>query len=196
MSNMTPSDRLRLERLIGTFNAKDTTDQIRSVRHSARIRDDISGFLNLKEKYPRIHKDEPERFRGLAESRCSFLFTKYTNIFIKLVKDELNLSIMWKFLEVLEAIEEGQIDQHEGSYLVGKLLKELYVDSALQAEEKRKEAEARKEKREKAKGVRTTTNAPKKLHWSDYKAMMERQAGETAVATASAASAAGSTSTD
>ena len=37
----------------------------------------------------------------------------------------------------LQAIEEGEIDQHEGSYEVGKLLKELYIDSALRRETKR-----------------------------------------------------------
>ena len=34
-------------------------------------------------------------------------------------------------LDVLRQIEDGKVDQHEGSVLVGKILKELYVDSAL-----------------------------------------------------------------
>jgi hypothetical protein len=32
-------------------------------------------------------------------------------------------------------IEEEKVDQHEGSVLVGKLLKELYIDSALKTSE-------------------------------------------------------------
>ena len=32
---------------------------------------------------------------------------------------------------MLHAIEEGHVDQHEGSFEVGKLLKQIYIDSAL-----------------------------------------------------------------
>jgi hypothetical protein len=38
---------------------------------------------------------------------------------------------MSNLLDVLKHIEEGKVDQHEGSVMVGKILKELYVDSAL-----------------------------------------------------------------
>ena len=41
------------------------------------------------------------------------------------------MQILDKFLEILKQIEDGDIDQHEGSYIVGSLLKELYIDSAL-----------------------------------------------------------------
>jgi hypothetical protein len=41
------------------------------------------------------------------------------------------MDIMFNTLDVLKQIENGEIDQNEGSVLVGKLLKELYVDSAL-----------------------------------------------------------------
>ena len=34
-------------------------------------------------------------------------------------------------LAVLKAIEDEKVDQHEGSVLVGKVLKELYLDSAV-----------------------------------------------------------------
>jgi hypothetical protein len=34
-------------------------------------------------------------------------------------------------LDVLKQIEDGKVDQHEGSVMIGKVLKELYVDSAL-----------------------------------------------------------------
>ena len=43
---------------------------------------------------------------------------------------------MEQFLNVLERIEKGELDQHEGSFIVGTLLKELYVDSALKRGEK------------------------------------------------------------
>jgi hypothetical protein len=41
-----------------------------------------------------------------------------------------------RLLNLLHAIEEGALDQHEGSFEVGKLLKEIYIDSALRKAEK------------------------------------------------------------
>ena len=60
-----------------------------------------------------------------------FLYNSYTNLFNRVIKDELDLEIMTKLLIVLKMIENGKINQHEGSVMVGKVLKELYVDSAL-----------------------------------------------------------------
>ena len=34
-------------------------------------------------------------------------------------------------INVLHNIEEGKLDQHEGSFEVGKLLKEIYIDLSL-----------------------------------------------------------------
>lgn len=53
------------------------------------------------------------------------------DIFTKVFNDELDLDIMSKLLEILKMIEDGNVDQHEGSILVGKILKELYIDSAV-----------------------------------------------------------------
>ena len=52
-------------------------------------------------------------------------------MFNKLLKDELDLTIMTKLLAVLKLIEDNKVDQHEGSVMVGKILKELYIDSAM-----------------------------------------------------------------
>jgi hypothetical protein len=54
-----------------------------------------------------------------------------TDIFNKVVKGEIDLTIMTKMLTVLKLIEDGNVDQHEGSVMVGKILKELYIDSAI-----------------------------------------------------------------
>ena len=53
------------------------------------------------------------------------------DIFQRLLKDELNLAIFAKFIHILRGIEDGKVDQHEASLLVGKILKELYFDSAV-----------------------------------------------------------------
>ena len=46
-----------------------------------------------------------------------------------MIKGELDLTIMTKLLTVLKLIEDDKVDQHEGSVMVGKILKELYIDS-------------------------------------------------------------------
>lgn len=67
---------------------------------------------------------------------CTFLFTYYTDIYNKVRKDEIDLQILFQFLDVLKKIEDGDLDQHEGAYEVGMLLKKLYVDSALRKADK------------------------------------------------------------
>ena len=52
-------------------------------------------------------------------------------MFNKLLKDEIDLDIMSRLLETLKLIEDERVDQHEGSVIVGKILKELYLDSAI-----------------------------------------------------------------
>ena len=67
-------------------------------------------------------------------------------MFNKIRKDEIDLNILNRFIEVLRKIEEGEVDQHEGSFLVGTLLKELYIDSALKKADKINEQYDKEEK--------------------------------------------------
>ena len=46
-----------------------------------------------------------------------------------------------KLINVLKNIEEGDVDQHEGSVVVGKILKEMYIDSALKQEAQRNQSD-------------------------------------------------------
>jgi hypothetical protein len=46
------------------------------------------------------------------------------------------MQILYQFLDVLKQIEDGLVDQHEGSFMVGTLLKKIYVDSALKKADK------------------------------------------------------------
>ena len=64
------------------------------------------------------------------------MYDLYRDLFRKLVKDEINLVILVKLIRVLELIEQGQLDQNEGSVMVGKVLKDLYVDSAVREGER------------------------------------------------------------
>ena len=86
----------------------------------------------LKAKY----LDDQDALNLEAMSECNFLFTYYTDLYNKIRKDEIDLKILFQFLDVLNKIEYGHMDQHEGSYEVGLLLKKIYVDSALRKAEK------------------------------------------------------------
>ena len=87
----------------------------------------------------------------------------YTDIFHKLVNDELDLTIMTKLLTVLKLIEDSKVDQHEGSVMVGKILKELYVDSATKHL-------SNLDKQHSDEVVEPSVGKP--ISWSDYKKMV------------------------
>jgi hypothetical protein len=62
---------------------------------------------------------------------------------------------------VLNSIEEGHVDQHEGSFEVGKLLKKIYIDSALRKADKLNEANEEGEEEEE--------KPIEAISWADFK---------------------------
>jgi hypothetical protein len=131
-STIDEKTRLNLQRMMKENDVSETTDQIRELKHSKLIRQDVKHMKELKKKYTRL---SDEQFKQIATTQCNFIFNNYTNIFNRLVADELDYNIMNQFLNVLEEIETGKLDQHEGSYQIGMILKKLYIDSALKREE-------------------------------------------------------------
>ena len=129
---MDESQKLQLQRMITENNAEDQTELIRKLKHSVILRNETNTLLNLKTKY----KEDAEALHLEAMHECNFLFTYYTDIYNKIRKNELNISLFHKFLDVLREIEDGKLDQHEASFKVGTILKEMYVDSALKKIEK------------------------------------------------------------
>ena len=65
---------------------------------------------------------------------------------------------MSKLLFVLKMIEDGKVDQHEGSVHVGKILKELYIDSALKQGSNLE-----------LKNPKIEPNSGKNVSWKEYK---------------------------
>jgi hypothetical protein len=152
--------RLNLQRMMKENDVAETTDQIRELKHSKLIRQDVKHMRELKKKYKRISHDQ---FKQIATTQCNFLFNNYTNIFNRLLSDELDYNIMGQFLDVLEQIENGTVDQHQGSYQIGMILKKLYVDSALKREERFNEE-----------GKRVTFAKPAhKVSWEQFKLLNE-----------------------
>jgi len=127
---MNPQEKIDLKKLIGNMGEyEDNTAGIREMKHSDAIRADIQKMMDLKQR--RNPDISDQAFSELCESECTFLFYKYTDIFRRVLRDEINLTIMSTALKVLKKIEDGEIDQQEGSVIVGKLFHEIYVDSAL-----------------------------------------------------------------
>lgn len=129
---MDEKQRLQLQNMIQSNNVEDQTSFIRGLKHSQIIRNDVNAMILLKAKW----KGDEAKIHEECVNACNFLFTYYTDIYNKIRKDEIDIGILNKFLDVLKRIEEGDLDQHEGSFLVGSILKELYVDSALKKADK------------------------------------------------------------
>ena len=161
---MNPTERLKLQEMIKANNVEDQTARIRELKHSEKIRHDVSNYLQLVKKYP--GSQQKEFFKQACLNQCGFLFNNYTDIYNKMVKNELNLTILLEFVNVLRDIENGVMDQHEGSFKVGKILKELYIDTAMRKEQK---LEARGNIGGKSKKVKAPTTG-KKLSYAQFKA--------------------------
>ncbi len=157
---MNDAERLNLKKMVKEFKTEETTDKIRELKHSKKIRQDVETILMLKRKYPKLKK---EMLQTMAQNKCMFLWNNYTNIFNKLFGGYIDVEMLYKFINVLAKIEEGEYDQHEASMVVGKILKEIYIDSALkEGEAKDKQHKKKIKKKEKKKKV-------KNLSWKDYK---------------------------
>ena len=129
---MDDNQRLHLQKMIAVNNVEDQTGLIRELKHSHILRENVNNLVMLKAK----HMDDHDALNLEAMTECNFLFTYYTDLYNKIRKDEIDLKILFQFIEVLRKIEDGQMDQHEGSFEVGLLLKKIYVDSALRKAEK------------------------------------------------------------
>ena len=146
---------LNLKKLLDQNDWQDNTENIRKIKHSTKIRDDVRFIENLK-----LSWNGEGDFIELCREGCPFLYDNYTDIFHKAVKNELDLTIMTKLLTVLKLIEDEKVDQHNGSVMVGKILKELYIDSAM----KRIDNLDKENAQESVPKVE-----PKKLSWHEYK---------------------------
>jgi hypothetical protein len=163
---MNPQEKIDLRKLIGKMDDyEDNTAGIREMKHSDAIRDDIQKIVDLKKTRSPDLSDQA--FFELCESECTFLFCKYTDIFRRVLQDEINLTIMSTALKVLKKIEEGEIDQQEGSVIVGKLFHEIYVDSALRRSDNldKAAASADPESKPKYEGI--------SVSWKEYKAKLQ-----------------------
>ena len=146
---LSQNDRFQLKKMLEQHKVEDKTEQIRDQKHSGEIKKNVEIILKVKNENPTLSKKELE---DIILPQCSFLFYNYLELYNILFK-EIDTTIVYKLLNVLEGIEQGTYDQHEGSVVVGTLLKEIYIDSRL-SETKHEEKEMMK---------------PIDIHWKDYK---------------------------
>jgi hypothetical protein len=150
--------RLKLNQMINENDVTDQTELIRELKHSVIIKQNVNKLLELMTEF----KDASyEELRNITIGECYFLFSYYTDIYNRIIKKEISIPILFKFLGVLETIENGKLGQHEGSFLVGNILKELYIDSAL------KKAELLDKQNEPIK--QEPKLDPIKMSWKQYK---------------------------
>ena len=155
---MNTQERLHLDKMIKENNVKDYTKDIREKKHSKPLELDLNTFIEFNKRNLKLKANNPDEFERILITKCQFMFVNYTDIFNRLRKDELDISIFKQFINILRRIEESEYDQHEASFEVGKLLKKIYIDSALR---KANKLEDNKEEK--------LTIEPKNISWRDYK---------------------------
>jgi hypothetical protein len=155
---MDDKQRLQLQNMIKANNVEDQTEFIRSIKHSQILRNEINNMILIKAKY----RGNEQKIAEECVNESNFLYTYYTDIFNKVKKDEIDISLLYKFLDILKKIEDRELDQHEGSFMVGTILKQIYVDSALKKAEKLDELNEKPPEPKKAEV---------KVSWSQFKKM-------------------------
>mgnify|MGYP001248887509 FL=1 len=160
MSGLSNNEKLQLQKMINESECDDNTSQIRELKHSILLRDNIRKLDTFRKANIELQKTNYNEFVNQAKDIVPFLYNSYTDIFNRITKDELDLEIMTKLLIVLKMIEDDKINQHEGSVMVGKVLKELYVDSALKRGENLDEQ---------YKSAEPTPKEHGNISWKDYK---------------------------
>ena len=159
---MDDSQRLQLKKMIEVNNTQDQTENIRRLKHSNKLIEDIRTLQQLKFR----HKGDLEKVHEDATNMCNFLYTNYTDIYNKVKNDEIDLPLLNQFLNVLQRIENSEMDQHEASYMIGSILKEIYIDSALK--------KADKLDKQRAAAAAVPTAAVNKVSWKEYKALQKK----------------------
>ena len=155
---MDDKQRLQLQNMIKVNNVEDQTDFIRTLKHSQILRNEINNMIVIKAKY----RGDDEKISSECMNESNFLFTYYTDIFNKVKKDEIDINLLYKFLDILKKIEDGDLHQHDGSLMVGSILKEIYVDSALKKADKLDELNGKSPEPKKAEV---------NISWNQYKKM-------------------------
>ena len=159
---MNAEERLNLKKMLAqNTDYVDHTEDIRRLKHSGLLLDGMRDIEKLKRANVELRQNSPDEFFEMCKVAALLMYNLYTDLFNKLVKDEL---IMIKLIRILELIEQGQVDQNEGSVMVGKILKDLYVDSAVRLGDK-----LDKQREEENTAQTNQKKEPKNISWKKWK---------------------------
>ena len=131
---MDKNERQILEKMIKESDFVDNTHIIRNMKNSDLIKNDVNKLLKLKQKYGSV--SDLDIYKKMAQVECGFLYKNYKPIFEKLIDNKLELGVMLVLIKTLKKIEDGELDQNEGSVEVGKILKQIYIDKVIVEERK------------------------------------------------------------
>jgi len=139
---MNPNEVLKLNDMIKEGDCVDNTDTIRQLKHSSLITQNLNTLLRIKKKYKDEHiVVDMKELDEECLKECRFLFDNYTSIYNKLLRDQIDLPVFYKFLFYLKKIEDGELTFYQASYEIGTLLKNMYVDPIIQEKDREKEKE-------------------------------------------------------
>ncbi len=136
-----------LKRMEKENNTVDNTEKIRRLKHSERIRQDVYTMQTMKKC---VKPEEEKHMEEWYKKNCSFLYENYKTIFTRLLSNEINVPLLFTFLDCLKKVEDGELQQQEASFEIGKLLKQLYIDPKINEEKKE-------------------YNVGKQISWKDFK---------------------------
>ena len=124
------SDSIDLKGFMNSGKNNDHTCHIRDKKHSKQLFEGVGELLSLNEQY-NTHPNviDKTEFDNMCKTNCWFLYRYYTDIFMKVKNKEIDIMTLYKFIKVLEMIEQEKIDQFQGEHLVAEIAKTLYLDS-------------------------------------------------------------------
>jgi len=154
---MNDNEKYQLKQMIEQNKVIDNTHVLRELKHSTDIRKCVIKLLELKQTHKELLQSDKAKFEELALQDCGFLFFNYMQLYNTILKENIDINIMNQLLNTLSKIENGEYDQHEGSFEVGKLLKTIYIDGTIQEIHRRDEE------------TKVNYKTPKQIHWSQYK---------------------------
>jgi len=119
------------EMLKDNDDAVDNTQVIRDQKHSVSIKADLEKYMRFDYEHRELRATNHAAYMTQLQEKCDFIHKHYPEILQKLATGNLDMKIMFTMLNVFREIEDGKLDQHEASFKIGSLLKELYVDTVI-----------------------------------------------------------------
>jgi hypothetical protein len=84
----------------------------------------------LRNTYAHLKESSPEDYLRVFQKECKYIYTKFPDVFDRVVKNDMNLDVFEKIVMILKMIEDGKVNQSEASALVGKLSQRLFFQTS------------------------------------------------------------------